>query len=274
MCIRIGQLRSSRLNWPASLVPASIWKRTAQCAEVTLPESREACARVLALRQELAAAQAATALEERIAEARRQLATMPVVTATADPQVQGLATLLGMDERSTAGAPWRCCSPLWSSLDRHAVLLWQVPPLRPEPYTLHHHRTQHHHPANATCINPAPSAAPGPCAPSKVVELRPSGKRRPGRAATTSDPSVLRWVQQCVRRDQRGAVGARSAYQSYCGWAADTGVAAATETAFGRHMSAAISAMGGRKARRGQGAFYVGIRIVQVPTPQPVRMAA
>ena len=107
-----------------------------------------------------------------------------------------------------------------------------------------------------------------------MVELRSSGKRRPGRAATTSDTSVLRWVQLCVQRDQRGAVGARSAYQSYCGWAADTGVAAATETAFGRHMSAAISATGGRKTRRGQGAFYVGIRIVQVPTPQPVRMAA
>ena len=60
----------------SELVPAPIWKRTAQCAEVTLPESREACARVLALRQELAAAQAATALEERIAEARRQLKTI------------------------------------------------------------------------------------------------------------------------------------------------------------------------------------------------------
>ena len=128
--------------------------------------------------------------------------------------------------------------------------------------------------ARAGMHQPSTERSPRPCAPSKVVELRPSGKRRAGRAATTSDTSVLRWVQLCVQRDQRGAVGARSAYQSYCGWAAETGVAAATETAFGRHMSAAISAMGGSKTRRGQGAFYLGIRIVQVPTPQPVRVAA
>ena len=48
-----------------------------------------ACARVLALRQELAAAQAATALEERIAEARRQLAITPVLSTNRRPASAG-----------------------------------------------------------------------------------------------------------------------------------------------------------------------------------------
>jgi len=80
------------------LVPAPIWKRTQACTELTLPESHTACARVLALRQELATAQSAQALEERIGEARRHLATAPVVGLSADPQVAGLAAMLGTEE--------------------------------------------------------------------------------------------------------------------------------------------------------------------------------
>jgi hypothetical protein len=69
-------------------------------------------------------------------------------------------------------------------------------------------------------------------------------------------------------------VGARSAYNLYCAWAADTGVVAVTETAFGRQMSAAIAAMAGSKTRRGKGVVYAGLRIVPVPDPQVVRVAA
>ena len=82
----------------AQMVPAPIWKRTQACTELTLPESHTACARVLALRQELAAAQSARTLEERIAQARRHLATAPVVGLSADPQVAGLSALLGTEE--------------------------------------------------------------------------------------------------------------------------------------------------------------------------------
>ena len=82
----------------SQLVPAPIWKRTRACSELTLPESHTACARVLALRQELAAAQSAQALEERIGEARRHLTTAPVVGLSADPQVAGLAAMLGTEE--------------------------------------------------------------------------------------------------------------------------------------------------------------------------------
>ena len=84
----------------SQLVPAAIWKRTQACTELTLPESHTACARVLALRQELATAQSVQALEERIDEARRHLATAPVVGLSADPQVAGLAALLGTEEPS------------------------------------------------------------------------------------------------------------------------------------------------------------------------------
>ena len=84
----------------------------------------------------------------------------------------------------------------------------------------------------------------------------------------------MRWAEQCVRRDHHGCIGARVAYQSYCRWAQGGGVTAVSETAFGRFLTSGITAMGGSKAERGKGAFYLGIRLVQVPTPQPVRMAA
>ena len=57
--------------------------------DLTLEESRLACAPVLGLRKELAAAEAAERLEAQLVAGRTQLATVSVAGSVADPQASG-----------------------------------------------------------------------------------------------------------------------------------------------------------------------------------------
>jgi hypothetical protein len=59
----------------SAAVPLHIWRRSRQCLDLTLEESRLACAPVLGLRKELAAAEAAERLEAQLVAGRTQLAT-------------------------------------------------------------------------------------------------------------------------------------------------------------------------------------------------------
>jgi len=63
---------------------AAVWRATAGCRDVTLPESGEACAAVLALRQALGTAQRRDILDTDLRAAETELARLPPVTA-ADP---------------------------------------------------------------------------------------------------------------------------------------------------------------------------------------------
>ena len=79
-------------------MPLHIWRRSRQCFDLTLQESRSACAPVLGLRKELAAAEAAKQLEAELAAARAELAAVSVASSVADPQASALARLIGADE--------------------------------------------------------------------------------------------------------------------------------------------------------------------------------
>ena len=248
-----GHQRSSRPNSLASSSRLAIWKRTQACTELTLPESHTACARVLALRQELAAAQSAQALEERIDEARRHLATAPVVGLSADPQVAGLAALLGTEEPSLRRALALLLAVLVEAGSAFGFALASAAtanPPSPPPQTGATSRT--------TAV---PGRAPSGSAPSGVVSFaeRAARRKRGRRPATQPDASLVGWAAQCLRRDHRGCIGARATYQAYCRWAEGAGVSAVTETKFGRFMTGNIAAMGGKKVERRQGAFYVGV---------------
>jgi hypothetical protein len=121
------------------------------------------------------------------------------------------------------------------------------------------------------------TTAPHQSMPSTVVgfsDRRAHSKRRRPTAATPPHTSLVRWAEQCVQRDHHGCLGARATYKAYCRWAGEVGVTAVSEAKFGRFLTSTIAAMGGSKTARGQGAFYLGIRIAPVPDPQPVRMAA
>ena len=82
----------------SAAVPLHIWRRSRQCLDLTLEESRLACAPVLGLRKELAAAEAAERLEAQLVAGRTQLATGSVAGSAADPQASALARLTGADE--------------------------------------------------------------------------------------------------------------------------------------------------------------------------------
>ncbi len=250
----------------SQLVSAPIWKRTQTCTELTLPESHTPCARVLALRQEPAAAQSARALEERIGEARRHLAITPVVGANADPQVAGLAAMMGAEEPTLRRAL--------------ALLLAILVELGSATgFALASSAT-----ATSPSCNPPTSpgstikstTAPNHSQPSTVVDLSERRAHSKRRRPTTTPPhvSLLRWAEQCVQRDRHGCLGARATYKAYRRWAGDVGVTAVSEAKFGRFLTSNIAAMGGSKTARGAGAFYLGIRIVPVSDPQPARMAA
>jgi len=72
---------------------ATVWRATAGCRDVTLPESGQACATVLALRQALGTARRRDTLEADLRDAEAQLARLPAVT-TADPQAETAANLV------------------------------------------------------------------------------------------------------------------------------------------------------------------------------------
>ena len=82
----------------SAAVPLHIWRRSRQCLDLTLEESRLACAPVLGLRKELAAAEAAERLEAQVVAGRTQLATASVAGSVADPQASALARLTGAVE--------------------------------------------------------------------------------------------------------------------------------------------------------------------------------
>ena len=82
----------------SAVVPLHIWRRSRQCFDLTLEESRLACAPVLGLRKELAAAEAAERLEAQLAAGRAELAAVSVAGSVADPQASALARLIGADE--------------------------------------------------------------------------------------------------------------------------------------------------------------------------------
>ena len=93
-----------RAELAAAAVLQHIWRRSRQCVDLTLEESRKACTPVLGLRKELAAAEAAERLEAQLVADRTQLATAAVAGSVADPQASALARLIGVEEPPSAPA--------------------------------------------------------------------------------------------------------------------------------------------------------------------------
>ncbi len=72
---------------------AAVWRATAGCRDVTLPESGQACANVLTLRQALGTAQRRDTLDADLRDAETQFARLPAIL-TADPQAETAAQLI------------------------------------------------------------------------------------------------------------------------------------------------------------------------------------
>ena len=274
----------------SAAVPLHIWRRSRQCQDVSLQESRSACAPVLGLRKELVAAEAAERLEAQLVAGRAELATTSVVGSVADPQASGLARLAGLDEATVRTGIALLLAGLIEAGSALGFTLVSVATGRnPQPATPPHHPPG---PSNAARpsgrVRPFPNAnsrrrreaptrhqgaaaghhACGLCdsscrlAGSRDVPPRrgPRSAAGSGRATNTEWPKVLeRWVQIRLKIDAGDSIPAREAYADFCRWARSAGIEPCTETRFGRFLSARIVQLGGNKTKKRDRAYYQGV---------------
>jgi len=280
-------------------VAPRIWRRSRNCADLVLEESRVACAPVLGLRKELAAAEAAERLETQLVAGRAQLATVTVAGSIADPQANALAKLTGVDEATIR----TYVALLLAALIEAGSALG---------FTLVSVATAHNPPP------PAPGHVPGPAntarqranvqyAPAtnsitRRVQTRPavgsanhvaaregstipagsSPSHAPGSKVRrdanqhATDADVLgRWIRDRLKANAAAHIPAREAYTDFCCWARDRDIEPGTETRFGRDFSARIADLGGKKTKRRDRAYYEGVGLtVPLGGPASLRAAA
>lgn len=94
----VAQIAAALSGAPINVV---VWRRTAQCTDVTKPASATACEPVIKLREEMARANRKVDLEQRRDAAQKLLATI-TRPAAADPQAEALANLTGQSETMVA----------------------------------------------------------------------------------------------------------------------------------------------------------------------------
>jgi hypothetical protein len=236
-----------RADLNAAAVVGSVWQRSKHCTDITLDESRAACAEVLRLRQELAIAEVAEGLESKVAASRAQLTTVSVVGADADPQAAALASLFGIDQAHIRPGIALLLAFL---LEAGSALGFAII-------------------ASATkgFIPPATPNHPSPRKPSTTSHTDSTRSR-------AADGHVRRWALSGLDIDSASSVPARRAYQSFCSWARDQGIDPPTETYFGRQFTKEILILGGRKKRTRKATVYSGIALpgpVGVSTSNPAQ---
>src|SRR5215831_8229579 len=170
------------------VVPPSNWRRSRQCFELSLEESRVACGPVLGLRKELAAAEAAERLETQLVAGRTQRATVPVAGTVADPQASALARLTGADEATIrAGVALLLAGLIEAGSALGFTLVAVATPRSPPPRD--------------------PTRVQGP--------VNTARRRQDGQRGTRPD-TLERWVQTRLKVDAAGSIPAREAYADFC----------------------------------------------------------
>jgi hypothetical protein len=283
----------------SAAVPLHIWRRSRQCFDLTLEESRLACAPVLGLRMELAAAEAAERLEAQLVAGRTQLATASVAGSVADPQASALARLIGADEGTIrTGIALLLAGLVEVGSALGFTLVSMATASNPQPLSTTKLVAGSSDPAGPQVDVPRST---GPKARERRVQSRNThgvqtrqaavGSRIRGactscQLARTRDTAPLstpravlglqvnsranpqlssrgdaldRWIQTRLNVDPGGSVPARDAYADFCRWARSSGIVPCTETRFGRDFTARIIHLGGVKIKRRDRAYYVGV---------------
>ena len=287
-----------RAELAAAAVPQHIWRRSRQCVDLTLEESRKACAPVLGLRKELAAAEAAERLEAQLVADRTQLATAAVAGSVADPQASALARLIGVDEATIrtsialllAGLI-EVGSGLGFTLVSVATARNPQPPSSSPSHTpgssdaarrraharraatpnVRDRQVQTRHKDAAAAGNPKRGSCVDSCplAGSRDTPSVPPSRPVPGlqvhsrttRQLPSNAVTLDRWVQTRLKVDPGGSIPAREAYADFCRWARTVGIEPCTETCFGRDFTARIIRLGGVKVKRRDRAYYHGVML-------------
>ena len=198
-------------------------------------ESRAACAPLLALHRELAAAEAAERLESQVVAGRTQLATVAVAGTLADPQAGALARLTGLDEATIRVGVALLLAGLIEAGSALGFTLVSA----------------------STTLNPPQPGAGRVPSPQKVASRDPNPAPKPPAQA------FERWVKTQLTANPASQVAAREAYAEFCRWSHAAGLAPCSETRFGRQLTAHINGLGGHKAKRRDRGYYVGVSLVQ-----------
>jgi hypothetical protein len=295
----------------SAAVAPHIWRRSRQCADLALEESRLTCAPVLGLRKELAAAEAAERLEAQLVAGRAQLATVSVAGSVADPQAGALARLTGADEATIRtyvalllASLIEVGSALGFTLVSVATTYNPTPPsAEPPPPTQRHvpglantprRRANAQRPATTHDGERRVQTGPGVDAAGdfKARVNRASYRWRVGTNPAQRPPShalgstalrnghkhpahmdlLQRWVLSRLKVDGTGRIPAREAYTDFCRWARGMGIEPGTETRFGRDFSARIIELGGAKVKRRDRAYYEGASIMAPNVAVPAQL--
>ena len=236
-----------RAEIKGAITPPLVWQRTKECTEATLAESRALCGPVLRLRQELAAAEAAERLESHLVAGREQLAALPVLGLTADPQASALGRLAGLDEATVRTGLALLLALL---IEAGSALGFALLGL-----------------ANVT--HPA-----APNAVARSAQAPPTRRRADPPRPTTSDGAIKRWGLTRLDVDPGAEVPARAAYDDFCRWARTQCIEPCSETRFGKEFTFRVGDLGGRKVKRRDRAYYVGVALKEAQRAALLKVAA
>jgi hypothetical protein len=103
--------------------------------------------------------------------------------------------------------------------------------------------------------------------PSRVPGSQNASRRRaqPPRHSTTD--ALEQWVRTRLKKEPTAEIPAREAYADFCRWTRARGL-------IGRELTARINRLGGRKAKRRDRAYYVGVSLIDGTTPIGLKAAA
>ncbi|MEO8185611.1 MAG: hypothetical protein ABI895_42950, partial [Deltaproteobacteria bacterium] len=178
---------------------------------------------------------------------REQLAALPVAGLTADPQADALGRLAGLDEATVRTGLALLLAML---IEAGSALGFALLGL-----------------ANVT--DPAPPSAVARSAKAPPPR-RGAGPPRP----TTSDGAIQRWSLTRLDVDPGAEIPARAAYSDFCRWARTRSMEPCSETRFGREFTFRVGDLGGRKVKRRDRAYYVGVALKKAQTAALLKVAA
>ncbi len=213
-----------------------------ECRKIKDRWQRRACRPVLELRRELAVAEEAQRIEDRLAALRQQLDGLAVVGVSANPQADVLSWLGG---RLLSPDGWeRVLTVFIAALIEMSAALGLAITARAAVELMGDRRD-----ANPRCSHRTEAVAQ--VAPAVVPQI----------AATGPEDGWRTWFQECIAAEQCARVTPKEAFSHYEAWAGRRGIKSTLPyITFGRRMSEAIVGLGG-KSRRGATRYYEGITL-------------
>lgn len=250
----LSELGSVRLpETVASAIAATkhdqIYTRSGECTDATAKSSRDLCARLADLKGELAIAQEAAALRDRIRNLQANLSglDMDKVLRSADPQAEALARLTGwppMDVRTGLALLIAVLIELGSGLG-----LWLATAGSPGPAQAFVSRKQGlQNPIQGPIVH-----ADG----SQMPLLENSG------FSANDEFTVETWAADRIERSLHGQVTPSELRDDYAAWCRARGGEPVSDNKFGRDLSA----LGLVRKRTGGRTLYLGIGLVERNPP-------